>query len=461
MPGFFPTLEGDELFYSAVARYRLLLGNIAHRHLVGDVFGGWHKAIAVVDLPIHLDAFLERLPKPSPYSVEDIIDQHSLFPFYSAFARGDAVTRAREVMKSGGSGGAGWHLGLMRKPRPNLERRLSFCKVCADEDSAQFGMPIWRRTHQLPTALFCALHERPLHSLSHATLRTRGAAFLPFVTLNEELIERATPIKLPEKASKLIKRIDTSARWLLSNPSRGGRFSPTQLHGRLWSVLRITGWANGSLKRSALVAALENHLDPDTRNFLNIPVTNWSDPMLYHPRSTYPPIHWLALLDLLGVPVWDFLNDSLPQLEKVSPRLAATSSQGSDNDNRVIPAPESAPCRNRACSASMADPVSALNDLHLSVGPHVIRCSVCEFTYSWDPSRQRTWQILKSSREWDKWLASMIATTSLSAREIAGALGVTVMTMRHHASRLGVWRKSWKRRPAPADKLLRGEGNFG
>lgn len=102
----FPTPLPDELLYSVCARYSERMQYSDKQFLNRELFGDKNIA-TVVDLPSHLSHLLSILPPGHGYTVDRLIDEHTLLPFYSPFLPLERVNRIREHMI--GVGGSAIH----------------------------------------------------------------------------------------------------------------------------------------------------------------------------------------------------------------------------------------------------------------------------------------------------------------------------------------------------------------
>lgn len=102
--GIFPSLLPDELFYSAAARFQELM-QFRSAMAVREALFGSRDITTVVDLPGHLQQFVDRLPHDHPYTVSDLIRKHTLFPFYAPFVPADRAEAAFELLRDGESRG--------------------------------------------------------------------------------------------------------------------------------------------------------------------------------------------------------------------------------------------------------------------------------------------------------------------------------------------------------------------
>jgi Tn7-like transposition protein D/TniQ len=155
----------DELLCSVLARAvaylaptanftvkRLLFGQEAHSALFGT----------------RLDE-LAKFTKPVwGLSWQEILERHTLVPFYGRFLPRDQLSRCLEVVRFGG-GPISARLGLQHQNNVISPLYLRFCRSCALDDIATYGETFWRRSHQLSGAIICTTHAEVL-SLSRAAI---------------------------------------------------------------------------------------------------------------------------------------------------------------------------------------------------------------------------------------------------------------------------------------------------
>lgn len=96
--------------------------------------------------------FCERFPR---YSVQRILDNHSLLPFFSWFNRRAALLASLLV-----ADGYCQNYGFSRHPL--VSWKYKFCPECAREQYQQYGEVFWLRDHQIYGVNLCLKHDRPL-----------------------------------------------------------------------------------------------------------------------------------------------------------------------------------------------------------------------------------------------------------------------------------------------------------
>lgn len=132
----FPDPYPDELLYSVCARYAALMDYPNRVTATLDFFG--HGSIAaVVDLPNRIGHVVEVLPPGHLYSVDELIYQHTHYPFYSSFLPSDRALPVRNAMREDGHNRIAKRIGL---PAGQLKMPtyLRFCPSCVEQDKGKF-----------------------------------------------------------------------------------------------------------------------------------------------------------------------------------------------------------------------------------------------------------------------------------------------------------------------------------
>lgn len=152
MLSFFPTPLPDEILCSVFARYHIRSGNRKPKATLLELFN-WPNVTVRVDLPYKLASLVENLPLLSKYTVEDLIQKHTLYPMYAVFMpeRRKALWR---YMK--GELGTYVYRGIFYPiPRPKY---FKFCPLCFVEDLQKYGEAYWHRLHQTFGVFVCPIH---------------------------------------------------------------------------------------------------------------------------------------------------------------------------------------------------------------------------------------------------------------------------------------------------------------
>lgn len=120
-----------------------------------DFFGKGRTAI--VDIPGCLNHLLRSLPPNHLYTVDELIDEHTVFPFYTHYLPKSLGSAIRQAMRLDDCSLVGQRLGRSGPGRKMAF--LRFCPECVREDRVAFGETYWHRLHQLRGVDLCYHHD--------------------------------------------------------------------------------------------------------------------------------------------------------------------------------------------------------------------------------------------------------------------------------------------------------------
>ncbi|WP_281759214.1 TnsD family Tn7-like transposition protein [Alicyclobacillus hesperidum] len=162
MMNFIPQIYSDELLYSVLARYKRMCGMVSRRAFIRDMYGEG-KMLTSIFLPQYLGCLRENLPPYSKITVSELIWNHTMYPFYTAFLSKELSGNIHGMMVDGCGKSIENFLGFSGgKVKPYS--RLRYCSKCYSEDIGEFGESFWRRLHQVPGVLYCPIHRISLKS---------------------------------------------------------------------------------------------------------------------------------------------------------------------------------------------------------------------------------------------------------------------------------------------------------
>ncbi|ANE45859.1 hypothetical protein SY83_05555 [Paenibacillus swuensis] len=175
-------LYPDELVCSLIARKVHYLGKKGYKRTLHSMFGSPH-----VQNKYDLPSRLEDLSHATNLEVDELLYNHTLYPYYYSFLTDkQRENLTRSMIKGAGTGRSpNQYAGLTRSLiRSNTQ--LFLCPLCMKEDINSVGEPYWHRAHQLPGVLVCYKHNVMLHSCCPTCKSAIG-----FTTINEICITPA------------------------------------------------------------------------------------------------------------------------------------------------------------------------------------------------------------------------------------------------------------------------------
>lgn len=303
MLGFFTDPYPDELLYSAVTRYHHRAGYRDAAYTGRELFGTG-KGGTTIAMPARLGYLVSVLPQPHHYTVDVLIDRHTLFPFYGAFLSADRGRQVRATMTEC-EGVANVHFQCGLVTTPHRITHLRFCPACAAQDRVRFGETYWHRTHQAPGMLVCHLHDVLLEKTDIYVLNVDIRQ--EFMTAETYIPMAALPrmLDMTERRSQLLRQLARDVAWLLGQESLSGELALLQnryrglLHDRGFMQMTARGWVS---RRGALCDAfidfftlpLLTELDSTLRQ-------NWLIRLYAEAFRPQPPLYHLLMMQFLGV----------------------------------------------------------------------------------------------------------------------------------------------------------------
>ncbi|MEC5424273.1 TnsD family Tn7-like transposition protein [Virgibacillus sp. C22-A2] len=160
MINFLPQIYENELFYSVLARYRRMCGMVSKRALVEDLYGRYVLVSSSL-FPQYVNSFVECLPPTSKITAREIIEKHTLFPFFTSILSQKKSNLIYETMRRGSNGSRNNVEKLIGLGGDKVRKSsyLRYCPVCFKEDMEVLGESYWRTIHQLVGAYYCLKHQ--------------------------------------------------------------------------------------------------------------------------------------------------------------------------------------------------------------------------------------------------------------------------------------------------------------
>lgn len=155
---YFPVPYEDELFYSCIARYGCHTGQAHNQKAVLRDVWGTDRAVAIPDLPSHLQDFIDNAGAVWQISIKELIAQFTLAPLYFPFLSAQQTRGVISLMGSEDGGGIHARVGVVASRVP-IPAYFRYCPQCFEEQLVELGEPYWRRMHQLPGIDVCIDHR--------------------------------------------------------------------------------------------------------------------------------------------------------------------------------------------------------------------------------------------------------------------------------------------------------------
>lgn len=301
---FFPTGFPDETLHSLISRYARLCGLRSSRAAFADV--KFAPAFSQnVALPSRLADLAGMLPRGTELSVTELIEQHTLLPYYAPFLSQSQLDQARRSMA--GNGRALMLCVGVNASRIGFASRIRCCADCIAQDQDEWGVAYWHRVHLLPGVLVCPYHGTILRVLDHRW-SSRNSRFL---NLPSDDIVQAHTVSLDIESRYLFALRDVALRsqqvldsGVSALPACAVRYALVQGAVKLGLASRSNRLKLQLLAKhigesfAALPSEWEFGVLGESRE--DIPAT-WVTKLLRKPRASHHPLKFILLASALRV----------------------------------------------------------------------------------------------------------------------------------------------------------------
>lgn len=170
----------------------------------------------------------------------DLLWQHTVFPYATAFFEPDVFENALLAALSTGHAAAG--MGAVTQSVSDHVRFRRYCPVCVREDRKRWGESYWHRAHNLPGVMLCLGHDRVLGETELQTAGSRDWSY----ALPHELVGRRAFSSPPSAFNVELARRSVATL---------GR-APVELHGGRPStqISRPSSWYREALLAQGLLS---------------------------------------------------------------------------------------------------------------------------------------------------------------------------------------------------------------
>jgi len=308
---YFPKLYEDELLYSWFARYHVHSANISPKQTMKDLFGT-KNAVAIPDLPTHLDEVYGRIKHFDIPEIDQLIKEHTLFRYYTAFQPTHISDSILNSMKFGNQSSTVYlKTGVAASSVKECDY-FRFCPSCLLEDNQSKGEPYWHVSHHIPGVHMCLKHGS---YLNNSTVEFRNGKKHEFFAASEEncLLSNKTSIHT-EKVKTFLKLIAEQSTSLILKDSllEFENIQRTYKH-----LLRQNGIANvnGIVDQQKLAEQFKLFYSEELLNIVqsSVRIENpscWLKSITRKHRKAFHPLRHILLIY--------FLTNSVENLNKFS-----------------------------------------------------------------------------------------------------------------------------------------------
>ncbi|MDT7688482.1 MAG: hypothetical protein QOE46_1241 [Acidobacteriota bacterium] len=303
MLGFFTDPYPDEVLYSTVARYHQRAGYRSPDYTGWELFGT-ARGGASIDLPGNLGHLVSVLLPDHRYTVNTLINEHTLLPFYAAFLSPDRIKRLKTIMAAGDGMRGTVHFLCGLVTSPHRLTHVRFCPACATDDRERFGETYWHRLHQVPGVKVCHKHDTFLEETDIYAPNTLARREYVTAEAYVSIPPTVRPLDAGQRRHGILRRIAQDAAWLLDQRDLTCELTLLQnryrglLHDRGFMKLTVNGWVS---RGRDLQSAFTDFCGTDLLIELNCVLRrNWIKRLYADAFRPQPPLYHLLVMQFLG-----------------------------------------------------------------------------------------------------------------------------------------------------------------
>lgn len=306
----------DETTYSLLARAHVQIGTRNPSASLLQLTG--KKGFKPLSgLPTGAREIVRRMG--SSISVDEWINDHTLFPLYRPFIPTERINYVREGIIDGGATKS--RLGLLRSHCGAMEQ-LAYCPRCSDLAVGHYGHSYWTRSHQINGVSICASHGLPLHKIDVENLNWKGRALVMPGNGHGISIEEHQKDRLQFVSEQLVEVINDQTMTVVS-------------HDLYVDVLRAAGLytTKGRVRGRRLTSAIKRWLSPigqiqpfDRLLSALAVERNWAITTVANDGGFTHPLKHIAMWGALGCKWSDLVNAASARDHQMELELRISSS---------------------------------------------------------------------------------------------------------------------------------------
>lgn len=314
---FFPTSYPDELLFSLCSRYYVRSGNISYKGTLDDLFSN-RSLTASISLPSGISSLIKNIPPHSKINEEQLIHQHTLYLFNTAFLPDEQAKGIYQAMCSDDGKGIYVRSGLNASGVPQNEF-LRFCKECMQEDKEMYGELYWHRSHQLSGIHCCLKHFTHLYNSDIKVVGSNKHRFA-IPTLENCSTNRAVLDEVSEKTrSEYIKHCRKMAKLILQLMNHDFEHHALNWFDQKYRNKLVEfglAYYTGRVKQKKWREYFQTVYSEEVLQLFHSPLRgeqDWLSLIVQKNRKSFHPIRHLLVISALEMTIEEVFNNELPQ----------------------------------------------------------------------------------------------------------------------------------------------------
>ncbi|MGG7162972.1 TnsD family Tn7-like transposition protein [Clostridium ihumii] len=305
MIDFFTDPYKDELIYSAIARYHFYSGNLDFKDTIEECFGK-RTMVPMLELGGRLEYLAKELK--GKYSAEKIINDNTVFSYYSPFIDKKRKSEIMNYMKLKGSSSIYTKLGMVAGGICK-KNYIAYCPICSKQDIEENGESYIHREHQLQGIILCPHHGCKLKSYDKSRL---DSSKIEYIRLERELLSLEVNNEKISNYEKYLRLAKDSYYLFEKDLDKENKVS---ISNRYKCLLYQKGLARatGSIKQKELYDEFINYYGTEFLRELESNIDfnneyNWLKVITRNSKRSTHPIRHLLLIGFLCEDIEDFFK---------------------------------------------------------------------------------------------------------------------------------------------------------
>lgn len=309
---FIPEIYEDELLYSVIARYKQMCGIQSMTSLLKDVYGKKVKHISMI-LPQHTEILLMNMPPNHRITATEIIHNHTLYPYYTAFLNGEKRDYVYNNMLVGKDKSIEILIGITAWTIKS-NRYLKYCPKCIQEQVERDGEGRWNRIWQIPGVLFCDKHDEYLRESQVLALDIRDRYMC--ADYLQDKVSQSGNNRVNERYRDLNRNYIRLVRLLLNN--KWDAKNPIHFKDYYIDILRQKGFASktGHIYMNDLIESFQTYYTNDYLNLMQSELdinsqSAWLRLFIRDTQKNRHPLRHLLLIQFLSIELEDIFTTTV------------------------------------------------------------------------------------------------------------------------------------------------------
>ena len=304
---FFTDPYKDELIYSAIARYHYYTGNLDYKDTIAELFGK-RSIIPSLEIGSNLNVLARNLG--SRYTADSIINNYTIFPFYSPFLPKNRKKELLREIKNEDGNGIYTKIGIIAGSICK-KKGIYFCPNCAEEEIQKYGEAYTHREHQLQGVYICP-HDGT--ELKKYPVDKSSSSRIEFIRIDKKLLDLSNMTLIDSRYYDKLYKISRDAYYLLKTNLQN--VSKDKILNKYRNILYSKGLTTSS-KRIRQRDLYEEFISFYGKGFLekmessidNDNEYNWLRVITRDLKRTVHPIRNLLFIDFLEEDISEFFKD--------------------------------------------------------------------------------------------------------------------------------------------------------